>query len=133
MAPVANVKPFSFGVGGVCISTDWLHFDVVFRARSKIDPATVEGMAPLLDKAALLPDQPVTRPDRRQARGFNCVGRVLLAQPPPLPLRQRKRAPAASRRGPQEATPTGLAGRARLFGLHSDLGLGLSLVNDFAD
>ena len=70
MAPLANVKPFPFAVGGVCITPDWLHFDVVFYPRSEIDPAAVEGMAPLLDKAGVLPDHPIPRPYRRQAPFF---------------------------------------------------------------
>jgi hypothetical protein len=70
MAPLANVKPFPFAVGGVCITPDWLHFDVVFYARSQIDPVTVEGMRPLLDKAGILPDHPVPRPHRREAPFF---------------------------------------------------------------
>ena len=67
LAPLANVKPFQFAVGGVCITPDWLHFDVVFHARSQVDPMKVEGMSPLLDKAGLLPDRPVPR--ARPARG----------------------------------------------------------------
>ena len=39
-------------------------FDIVFHPASSIDPRTVEGMAPLFDKAGLLPEHPVPRPDR---------------------------------------------------------------------
>jgi hypothetical protein len=53
-----------------CITADWLHFDVVFRPRSMVNPAMVEGMLPLLDKAGLLPERPVGRPDRREGRFF---------------------------------------------------------------
>jgi predicted nucleotidyltransferase len=70
LAPLANVKPFQFAIGGVCITPSWLHFDVVFHGRSEVDPMKVEGMSPLLDKAGLLPDRPVPRPDRRQAPFF---------------------------------------------------------------
>ncbi len=66
LAPLANVKPFQFAVGGVCITTGWLHFDQVFRARSQFDPSKIEGMSPLIDKAGLLPDRPVPRPDRQE-------------------------------------------------------------------
>ena len=70
LAPLANVKPFPFILGGVCITHDWLHFDVVFHPRSQVDAMKVEGMSPLLDKAGLLPDRPVPRPDRREAPFF---------------------------------------------------------------
>ena len=70
LAPLANVKPFQFAIGGVCITPSWLHFDVVFHARSEADPMKVEGMSPLLDKAGLLPDRPVPRPDRHEAPFF---------------------------------------------------------------
>ena len=65
ISPVASIKAFPFGLGGTCITPEWLHFDIVFRARSQLDPRSVEGMVPLFDKAGLLPDGPVPRPDRR--------------------------------------------------------------------
>lgn len=52
--------------GGVCITPDWLHFDVVFRVAGSIDAHAVEGMVPLFDKAGLLPLTPRPRPDRRR-------------------------------------------------------------------
>ena len=58
-------RPRSQAIGGVCITPDWLHFDVVFRPASSIDARTIEGMVPLLDKAGLLPSGPTARPDRR--------------------------------------------------------------------
>jgi predicted nucleotidyltransferase len=70
LAPLANIKPFQFAVGGVCITPDWLHFDVVFHTRSELDPMKIEGMSPLVDKAALLPDRPVPRSDRQGAPFF---------------------------------------------------------------
>lgn len=70
LASLANVKPFQFATGGVCITPEWLHFDLVFLARSQVDPTKIEGMLPLLDKAGLLPDRPVPRPDRREAPFF---------------------------------------------------------------
>jgi predicted nucleotidyltransferase len=70
LAPLANVKSFQFTIGGVCITPDWLHFDVAFHARSQVDPMKIEGMSPLLDKAGLLPDRAVPRPDRREAPFF---------------------------------------------------------------
>ena len=51
--------------GGLCITPDWLHFDIVFRAAGTIDAHAVEGMVPLFDKAGLLPSAPTLRPDRR--------------------------------------------------------------------
>ncbi len=70
LAPLANVKPFGFAAGGVCITPEWLHFDVVFHARSQVDPRKIEGMSPLLDKEGLLPDRPLPRPERREAPFF---------------------------------------------------------------
>jgi hypothetical protein len=70
LAPLAHVKPFQFAVGGVCITADWLHFDIVLHARAEVDPMAVEGMSPLLDKVGLLPDRPVPRPERREAPFF---------------------------------------------------------------
>lgn len=63
MNPVGPRQPPSSG--GVCITPEWLHFDVVLRAVGSVDPHTVEGMLPLFDKAGLLPSAPVPRPDRR--------------------------------------------------------------------
>jgi hypothetical protein len=65
LATTAHVQPFPFAIGGACITPDWLHFDVVFHPRSGVDPAALEGMVPLVDKAGLLPPAPVPRPDRR--------------------------------------------------------------------
>jgi len=70
LAPSASVKPFLFAVGGVCITADWLRFDIVLPARSEVEPMTAEGMSPLLDKADLLPDRTVPRHDRREAPFF---------------------------------------------------------------
>jgi hypothetical protein len=64
IAPTVTIRPFGPG-GGLCITPDWLHFDVVFHAASRIDAHTVLGMVPLFDKAGLLPAGPVPRPDRR--------------------------------------------------------------------
>lgn len=58
-------RPRSQAIGGVCITPDWLHFDVVFRPASTVDARAIEGMVPLLDKAGLLPSSPTPRPDRR--------------------------------------------------------------------
>lgn len=70
IAPTAYIKPFTYVSGGVCITPEWLHFDVVFNAESKVDPKTVEGMVPLLDKAAILPTEPVPRPTHQGAPFF---------------------------------------------------------------
>ncbi len=64
IVPTVWIQPFGPG-GGLCITPDWMHFDVVFRAASQIDAHSVLGMVPLFDKAGLLPDAPVPRPDRR--------------------------------------------------------------------
>ena len=65
IAPTAYIKPFVFIAGGMCITPEWLHFDVVFNPQSAVDPKTVEGMVPLLDKAGILPTEPIARPDRQ--------------------------------------------------------------------
>lgn len=64
LAPNAADRGISSG-GGLCITPDWLHVDVVFRTASSIDAHIVEGMLPLFDKAGLLPPEPRPRPDRR--------------------------------------------------------------------
>jgi hypothetical protein len=65
IAPTVRISPFGGSVGGLCLTPDWLHFDIVFNARAALDPTTVEGMVPLFDKADLLPPGPTLRPDRR--------------------------------------------------------------------
>lgn len=65
IAPTAHIQPFGLVIGGVCITPDWLHFDLVCNPRSSIDPKTVEGMVPLVDKEGLLPPDSVPRPDRQ--------------------------------------------------------------------
>jgi hypothetical protein len=70
VAPTAYIKPFAGVSGGVCITPEWLHFDLVFNPQSKVDPKTIEGMEPILDKAAILPHDPVPRPNRQEAPFF---------------------------------------------------------------
>jgi hypothetical protein len=70
IASTAYIQPFGGTIGGSCITPDWLHFDVVFNPLSTVDPKTVEGMIPLLDKAGVLPDGPIPRPDRRREPFF---------------------------------------------------------------
>jgi hypothetical protein len=65
IAPTAYIQPYRSGTGGACITPKWLHFDVVFHAVSSVDPKTVEGMVPLVDKAGILPACPVPRPNRK--------------------------------------------------------------------
>lgn len=56
--------------GGVCITPEWLHFDVVFHAASEVDGFAVEGMVPIVDKAGLLPAGGRPRPNRRSEPFF---------------------------------------------------------------
>lgn len=65
ISPTVQISPFRQVIGGVCITPEWLHFDIVFNANSAVDPAKLEGIAPLFDKAEVLPARPVPRPDRR--------------------------------------------------------------------
>lgn len=59
IAPTVSVRPLPGQVGGVCVTPDWLHFDVVFYAASGADVAEV---APLFDRAGLLPAERRARP-----------------------------------------------------------------------
>jgi hypothetical protein len=65
IAPTVRVSPYRAAIGGVCITPEWLHFDIVFNPRSAVDPAAIEGMVPLFDKGGDMPAQPVPRPDRK--------------------------------------------------------------------
>ena len=65
IATTAYIQPFAGAIGGLCITPEWLHFDVVFNPLGSVDPKTVEGMVPLFDKANVLPDGPISRPNRR--------------------------------------------------------------------
>ena len=74
IAPTVWIQPFGSmnpsaprrgPIGGICITPDWLHFDIVIRAAGTVDGLAFEGMVPLLDKAGLLPTTPTPRPDRR--------------------------------------------------------------------
>jgi len=62
--PAAPGRPGPLA-GGLCITPEWLHFDIVLHAASQVDAHAVEGMVPLFDKAGLLPSAPAPRPDRR--------------------------------------------------------------------
>lgn len=70
IAPTAHVQPFGFAMGGVCITPEWLHFDLVLRPAANFDPNELEGIVPLVDKAGLLPEEAVPRPLRRGAPFF---------------------------------------------------------------
>ena len=63
IVPMAWISPFPHSVGGICITPDWQHLDIVFHPRSGLDPGT--GLLPLFDKAGILPTGPIPRPDRR--------------------------------------------------------------------
>lgn len=64
IASTAFIQPFARAIGGMCITPGWLHFDIVFNPLSSLDPRSVEGMVPLVDKAGILPAEAVPRPDR---------------------------------------------------------------------
>jgi hypothetical protein len=65
IAPTVHIQRFAGGLGGSCITPEWVHFDLVLNPASSIDPKAVEGMVPLLDKAGILPESAVAPPDRR--------------------------------------------------------------------
>ncbi len=74
IVPTVWIQPFGTlnpgavrrtGGGGLCITPDWMHFDVVFRAAGEINAHSIVGVVPLFDKAGLLPAAAVPRPDRR--------------------------------------------------------------------
>jgi hypothetical protein len=68
--PTVWVGPFGKAIGGSCITPEWLHVDISFAPRSSWRPGAVVGMSPVLDKAGLLPAEPVPRPPRRGAPFF---------------------------------------------------------------
>jgi len=97
IAPTAYRQPFGGStIGGLCITPEWLHFDIVFNPLSSFDPRSVEGMVPLVDKERVLPDHPTERPDRRRELFFprsavehflymlgNCVSVIARNEPVP--------------------------------------------------
>ncbi len=70
IAPTVSIQAFPFATGGACITVEWLHFDIVFHGASSVDGGRIEGMAPLVDKAGVLPTAPVPRPSRRREPFF---------------------------------------------------------------
>jgi hypothetical protein len=63
MTPTVMAQPFYPGSdGGYAITPEWVHIDLAFHRESVLDPKTVEGMSPLLDKRGdRLPDGPTPR------------------------------------------------------------------------
>jgi hypothetical protein len=70
LAPTAYIQPFGSAIGGLCITPEWLHFDVVFVPASAVRAGTLEGAVPLVDKVGCLPATPVPRPDRQSQPFF---------------------------------------------------------------
>jgi hypothetical protein len=56
--PLVLARPIPGTIGGVCLTPDWLHLDLILHARSEFDPHTVAGLEPLYDSSGdLLPKQ----------------------------------------------------------------------------
>lgn len=49
-------------IGGLCLTPDWLHLDLIMHPRSEFDPHNVAGLVPLYDSTGdLLPKHPKPR------------------------------------------------------------------------
>jgi hypothetical protein len=72
ITPTVRKRPFAAlvggqrrgPIGGLCITPEWTHFDMVFNPLSKFEPSKLEGIVPLFDKTGLLPTEAIPRPDR---------------------------------------------------------------------
>ena len=53
--PLVLARPIPGVIGGVCITPDWQHLDLILHPRSQLDPRTVTGLTPLYDSGDLLP------------------------------------------------------------------------------
>jgi predicted nucleotidyltransferase len=59
IAPTVSVRPLGGQAGGVCVTPEWLHFDLVVYLASSADVAEV---LPLFDRAGLLPAERRAQP-----------------------------------------------------------------------
>ena len=69
IAPTVSVRPLG-EAGGVCITPDWRHFDLLLRPVSRLAEHSWDGAVALFDRAGLLPPDPPPRPVRRGAPFF---------------------------------------------------------------
>ena len=86
--PAAPRQPPNNG-GGVCITPDWLHFDVVFRAASRSTPTPSSAWSPSSTRLGSY-RRAGTRPDRRDRSVLSGAG----GHHVPLHDRQRRRPPS---------------------------------------
>lgn len=62
IAPTVSLSPLPGLIGGVCLTADWRHFDLVMYPRSGFDLAAALDVRPLFDRDGLLPKAPVCAP-----------------------------------------------------------------------
>lgn len=63
ISPTVDTHMFGGGeVGGVCITPEWLHFDLVLNPRSDPELPQEGGLRALVDKEDILPQEPVAVP-----------------------------------------------------------------------
>lgn len=63
IAPTVLAQMFGgSGIGGFCITPEWLHFDLVLSPRSGAEVTREGALLPLIDKEGVLPAQPVAEP-----------------------------------------------------------------------
>ena len=61
--PVVLTQPIPGVIGGLAITPDWVHLDLVLHPRSEVDLSTAEGLKPLYDSTGdLLPKRTNPRP-----------------------------------------------------------------------
>jgi len=64
IAPAVSVRPMG-EAGAVCVTPEWLRFDLVLRPVSMLEGHSYDGAVALFDRAGLLPADPPPRPVRR--------------------------------------------------------------------
>jgi hypothetical protein len=56
--PLVMARRLGGMIGGVCLTPEWLHLDLIMHLRSELDPHTLAGLKPLYDRNGdLLPKQ----------------------------------------------------------------------------
>ncbi len=63
ISPVVLASPIPGLIGGYVITPEWVHFDIVFHPLARFDPHKTGPLRPLLDRAGILPAEPVAPAD----------------------------------------------------------------------